>query len=178
MTKDEEDLSEELRKRNGGDNPSQIALEEARLRFQEESERRNSVESKMGTILTVDAIIVSVVGLFENLTFLLIGAMAVALISVIIGIHGLRVRDYHTPGKDIDDYLQYIDDTPQPIRRKLMIAYMTSISGNEHTDDPEKFFKGNRTKNDEKYRNLRLCQYLTLASLGLILLHSALTLFC
>jgi hypothetical protein len=178
MTEEDEDPSEDKNRKNSGDNASQIALEEARLRFQEESERRNSVESKIGTILTVDAIIVSVVGLFQNLTFLLIGAMGIALFSVIIGIHGLRVRDYHTPGKEIDDYLQYIDDTPQPIKRKLTIAYMTSISGNEATADPNKFFKGNRTKNDEKYRNLRVCQYLTLASLGLILLHSALTILC
>ncbi|WP_436347399.1 hypothetical protein [Natronorubrum sp. FCH18a] len=178
MRKDDEDSGEESSEDNDGVNYSQIALEEAQLRFQEESERRNSVESKIGTILTVDAIIVSIVGLFQNLSLLLIGAMLVALFSVIIGIHGLRVQDYHTPGKDIDNYLQYIDDPPQPIRRNLMIAYMTAISGNEHTDDPKKFFKGNRTKNDEKYRNLRLCQYLTVASLVLILLHSALTLLC
>jgi len=157
---------------------SKIALEEARLRFQGESERRNSVESKIGTILTVDAIIVSVVGVFQNLSVLLIGAMTVALLSVIVGIHGLRVQDYHKPGLDIDDYLQYIDDPPKPIRRKLLMSYMTAISGNEETTDPEKFFKGNKTKNDEKYRNLRLCQYLTVISLILILIHSASAVLC
>ncbi|PGF15776.1 hypothetical protein CP556_06370 [Natrinema sp. CBA1119] len=178
MAKDDEDSGEEPSEENDSVNFSEIALEEARLRFQEEAERRNSVESKIGTILTVDAIIVSIVGLFQDLTLLPIGAMSVALVSVIIGIHGLRVQDYHTPGKDIDDYLQYINDSPQSIRRNLMIGYMTSISGNEDTDNPKKFFKGNRTKNDEKYRNLRLCQYLTVVSLALILLHSALTLLC
>ncbi|WP_152424801.1 hypothetical protein [Natronococcus jeotgali] len=157
---------------------SQLTLEEARLRFQEESERRNSVESKIGTILTVDAIIVSVIGLFQNLTLALISAMAVALASVGIGIHGLKVQDYQKPGKDIDDYLQYIDDPPQPIRRNLTMAYMTAISGNEDAVNPEKFFKGNRTKNDEKYRNLFICQVLTVVALGLVLLHSASALFC
>lgn len=176
--KDDGNIDKEPGKSDNGVNPSQIALEEARLRFQGESERRNSVESKIGTILTVDAIIVSVVGLFQNFSLLLIEAMAVGLLSVIIGIHGLRVQDYRTPGKNIDDYLQYINDPPQPIRRELLIAYMTAISGNEDTDSSEKFFKGNRTKNDEKYRNLRFCQYLTIASLGLILLHSVLTLLC
>lgn len=156
---------------------SQLALDEIRLRYQEEAERRNSAETKIGTILTVDAIIVSVTGLFQNLSLLLIAAMVVALLSVILGIHGLRVQDYRTPGKDIDDYLQYIDDPPQPIRRKLTMAYMTSISGNEEADDPEKFFRGNRTKNDEKYDNLRWCQILTVLALGLILLHSGLIVF-
>jgi len=155
---------------------SEIALEEVRLRYQEEAERRNSAEAKIGTILTVDAIIVSVTGLFQNLSLLLIAAMIVALLSVILGIHGLRVQDYTTPGKDIDDYLQYFDYPSQDLRRDLTIAYMTSISGNEEADDPEKYFKGNRTKNDEKYDNLRFCQYLTVSSLVLILLHSGLTL--
>jgi hypothetical protein len=171
MTGDGEDPSEASDNRDGSINPSEIALEEARLRYQEESGRRNSVESKIGTVLTVDAIIVSVVGLFQNLSLLLIGAMAISLLSVIVGVHGLRVRDYHTPGKGIDDYLQYIDDPPMPLRRELTKAYMTVISGNEEADDPEKFFKGNRTKNDEKFRNLRWCQLLTVLSLGLILLH-------
>jgi len=151
---------------------SQLALDEARLRYQEETERRNSVESKIGTILTVDAIIVSVVGLFQNLSWLLVLAMAAALFSVLLGIYGLRVQDYLTPGKDIEDYLQYIDDPPEPARRELLKSYMTSITGNEETDDPELYKKGNRTKNNEKYSLLTWSQYLTAVSLAMVLLHT------
>lgn len=150
----------------------QIALDEARLRYQEETERRNSVESKIGTILTVDAIIVSVVGLFQNLSWLLVLAMAAALFSVLLGIYGLRVQDYLTPGKDVEDYLQYIDDPPEPIQRELLKSYMTSITGNEDTNDPDLYTKGNRTKNDEKFSLLTYSQYLTAGSLALVLLHT------
>lgn len=154
---------------------SQLALDEVRLRYQEEKERRNSVESKIGTILTVDAIIVSIVGLFQNMSWLLVLAMAAALLSVLLGIYGLRVQDYLTPGKDVDDYLQYIDDPPEPARRELLKSYMTSITGNEETDDPELFTKGNRTKNNEKFSILTRSQYLTAASLALVLLHTLLS---
>lgn len=163
---------------SSGGESSEIALEELRLRYQEEAERRNSAESKIGTILTVDAIIVSVTGFFQNLSLLLIAAMIVALLSVILGIHGLRVQDYHTPGNDIDDYLQYFDESSSELRRELAIAYITSISGNEELDqDDEMYKKGNRTKNDEKFNILRWSQILTGAALGLILLHSVHTLF-
>ncbi|WP_142857852.1 hypothetical protein [Salinigranum halophilum] len=154
---------------------SQLALDEIRLRYQEESDRRTAVEAKIGTVLTVDAIIVSIIGIFSNLTLLLLGAMGVAIFSVINGILALRLRDYHTPGKDEDDYLQYIDNPPEQIRRELVKSYLTSIVGNEETDDPELFFKGNRTKNDEKYKKLNQCLRLTGLSLFLVLLHSILS---
>lgn len=115
---------------------SQLALEELRLRYQEEAERRTSVESKIGTVLTVDAIIVSVVSIFSNLNIMHYAAMAVALISVFNGIIALRVRDYHSPGLDIEDYLQYIDNPPEPVRRELVKSYLTVITGNEETCGP------------------------------------------
>lgn len=155
---------------------SQLALEEIRLRYQEESERRTSVESKIGTVLTVDAIIVSVVSIFSNLNIFHYAAMGLALLSVFNGISALWVRDYHSPGLDIEDYLQYIDDPPQPIRRELVKSYLTVITGNEETDDPEMFFKGNRTRNDEKFEKLDLCLKLTAASLTLVILHPLATL--
>lgn len=150
---------------------SQLALEEIRLRYQEEAERRTSVESKIGTVLTVDAIIVSVVSIFSHLNIMHYAAMAVALISVFNGITALWVRDYHSPGLNIEDYLQYIDDPPEPVRRELVKSYLTVITGNEETDDPDMFFKGNRTRNDEKMAKLDQCLKLTAVSLTLILLH-------
>lgn len=155
---------------------SQLALEEIRLRYQEESDRRTSVESKIGTVLTVDAIIVSVVSIFSSLNIMHYAAMAVALISVVNGISALWVRDYHRPGLDEEDYLQYIDDPPEPVRRELVKSYLTVITGNEETDDPEMFFKGNRTRNDEKLKKLDQCLKLTAVSLALVILHPVPTL--
>jgi hypothetical protein len=166
---DEEDGSSDV-------NLSQLALEEIRLRYQEESDRRTSVESKIGTVLTVDAIIVSVVSIFSSLNIMHYAAMAVALISVVNGISALWVRDYHRPGLDEEDYLQYIDNPPEPVRRELVKSYLTVITGNEETDDPEMFFKGNRTRNDEKLKKLDQCLKLTAVSLALVILHPVPTL--
>ncbi len=98
--------------------------------------------------------------------------MGLALISVINGIFALWVRDYHSPGLDIEDYLQYIDNPPEPIRRELVKSYLTVITGNEETDDPEMFFEGNRTKNDKKIDKLDQYLKLTFGSLISILLQS------
>lgn len=170
MTEDE--VSDEEDDSSHGDvDLSQLALEEIRLRYQEEADRRTSVESKIGTVLTVDAIIVSVVSIFSDLNIMHYAAMAVALISVFNGISALWVRDYHSPGLNVEDYLQYIDDPPQPVRRELVKSYLTVITGNEETDDPEMFFKGNRTRNDEKFEKLDQCLKLTAVSLTLVILH-------
>ena len=155
---------------------SQLALEEIRLRYQEEADRRTAVESKIGTVLTVDAIIVSVVSIFSTLNILHYAAIGVALLSVFNGISALWVRDYHSPGLDIENYLQYTDDPPKPVRRELVKSYLTVITGNEETDDPEMFFKGNQTRNDEKLKKLDQCLKLTAASLTLVILHPVATL--
>lgn len=155
---------------------SQLALEEIRLRYQEESDRRTSIESKIGAVLTVDAIVLSVVGIFSNLNLLHYLAMGLALVSVFNGISALWVRDYHSPGLNIEDYLQYIDDPPQPVRRELVKSYLTVITGNEEADDPKKYFKGNRTQNDEKLEKLDQCLKLTAGSLSLVLLQPIMSL--
>lgn len=155
----------------------QLTLEEIRLRYQEEDQRRTAVEAKIGTVLTVDAIIISVTGVFSNINFILGTAIVLALLSVYIGIRALWVRDYSNPGRDIEDYLRYIDQPRDKVQRKMVIDYITAITGNEETDDPELYQKGNRTKNDEKFDMLDKCLKLTLSSLGCVLLHPITALF-
>lgn len=147
-----------------------IALEEIRQRFEEEANRRRAIESKIGTVLTVNAIIISVVSIFSELTLFPYVSMLLALTSVIVGLFGLSVRDYHNPGKEIEDYLQYIDSPPDRLKRELVKSYLTAITGNEEADDPEKYFKGNRTKNDEKIEKLDLGLKLTVGALVVLLL--------
>jgi len=147
-----------------------ISLAEIRLRYQEEETRRTATESKIGIVLTVNAIIISVISVFSNLNAFHYVAMGLALLSVGIGILALWVRDYHQPGKETGDYLQYIDDPPANLQRELVKSYITVITGNEETDDPEKYFKGNETLNDEKIGKLDWCLKLTIGSLVFILL--------
>lgn len=175
------DVNEEGKESSGGVNEEvdlhQLTLEEIRLRYQEEEQRRTAVEAKISTVLTVDAIIVSVTGVFSDINFIFGTAIVLALLSVYIGIRALWVRDYSNPGRDIEDYLRYIDQPRDKVQRKIVIDYITAIAGNEANDDPELYQKGNRTKNDEKFDMLDKCLKLTLFSLGCVLLHSITALF-
>lgn len=152
-----------------------ISLAEIRLRYQEEENRRTATEAKIGIVLTVNAIIISVISVFSDLNVLHYVAMGLALASVIIGILALWVRDYHQPGKETEDHLQYIDDPPANFKRELIKSYITVITGNEETDDPEKYFKGNETLNDDKIAKLDWSLRLTIGSLLCILLAAALS---
>lgn len=89
-----------------------LTLEEARRRYDDEESRRYGVERKIGTIITVNALIISIVGIFSSLGIFAL-CMVAALCSVAIGLWTLRTRDYNRPGKSIDDFLQYSDMTEQ-----------------------------------------------------------------
>jgi len=97
-----------------------ITLEEARRRYNDEETRRSGVESKIGTIITVDALIISIVGIFSDVGLYAILSMVAALFSVGLGLWTLRTRDYNRPGKPIDDFLQYGDMTKAAQRKQLL----------------------------------------------------------
>lgn len=147
----------------------QLTLEQARLRYEDEEMRRRAVEGKIGVIITVDALIISVGGIFtERGAFVLLG-MIVALLSVAIGLWALRTRNYYRPGKDIDDFIQYEDLDDEVQRKQLLLDYIVALDGNEGAVDPEERTVGNRKKNDRKYRLFDYCVILTGLALAMIL---------
>jgi hypothetical protein len=146
-----------------------LTLEEARRRYDDEESRRYGVESKIGTIITVDALIISIVGIFSSLGIFAILSMVTALCSVAIGLWTLRTRDYNRPGKSIDDFLQYGDMTEAAQRKQLLFDYIVALDGNEDAEDPADRKVGNRKRNDRKYTYFDVCVLLTGVSLTLIL---------
>jgi len=159
-TDEDDDASEPIR---------DLTLEEARRRYDDEESRRYGVESKIGTIITVDALIISIVGIFSSLGPFAILSMATALCSVGIGLWTLRTRDYNRPGKPIDDFLQYGDMTESAQRKQLLFDYIVALDGNENAENPENREVGNRKRNDKKYTYFDICVLLTGISLALIL---------
>jgi len=146
-----------------------ITLEEARRRYDDEEIRRSGVESKIGTIITVDALIISIVGIFSDVGLYAILSMAAALLSVGLGLWTLRTRDYNRPGKPIDDFLQYGDMTEAAQRKQLLFDYIVALDGNENAENSEDREVGNRKRNDTKYTYFDICVLLTSVSLALIL---------
>jgi hypothetical protein len=146
-----------------------ITLEEARRRYDDEEARRYGVEGKIGTIITVDALIISIVGIFSDVGPYAILSMVAALLSVGLGLWTLRTRDYNRPGKPIDDFLQYGDMTAAAQRKQVLFDYIVALDGNETAENPEVREVGNKKRNDTKYTYFDICVLLTGVSLALIL---------
>lgn len=148
-----------------------LTLDEARQRFNREEERRRSVESKIATVITVDALVISIVGVYSPLNDSLRLSMIVALISAGVGLWALRSRHYVRPGKDIDDFRQYDNLTEDEQRKKLLIDYIVAIDGNENAANPRDRITGNRKRHDNKYLLFDICTLLTGGALLLIIVN-------
>jgi hypothetical protein len=142
----------------------ELTLEEARRRYDDEKARRSAVESKIGTVVTIDALIIAVVGVFSDIGWVLGVAIVLALLSAGIGLWALRTRNYERPGKDIDDFHEYAGMTIEEQQRQLLTDYIVAIDGD--MDEIE----GNHAHTDEKYNKYDVCVLLTGISFGIILL--------
>ncbi|WP_394743098.1 hypothetical protein [Natronococcus roseus] len=149
----------------------ELTLEQARLRYQDEENRRSAVEGKIGTIITVDALIISIGSLFTERGLFILLSMGLALLSVGVGLWTIRTRDYNQPGKSIDDFLQYEDLPVENQRKQLLFDYILAIEGNKGAEDPEERKLGNKMKNDRKYLYFDVCVGLTGLALALILVN-------
>jgi len=109
------------------------------------------------------------VALFSDFGLVLYAAMVFALLSVLIGMNGLWVRDYNIPGKEIEDFLQHTYESPEKLRHTLVISYIDALTENENIDADRPL--GNKSKNDQKLECLRASLKLTSVGLLLILLH-------
>lgn len=139
----------------------ELTLEEARRRYDDEERRRTNVENKISTVVTIDALIVSITGVFRqqmNLSFeLLFLVVLPALISAGIGLWVLRAKSYGRPGKKIEDFHEYSGMKHEQQVEKQLLDYEVATSNN-------------RRLTDEKYLYFDLCILLTAISLLLILI--------
>lgn len=147
-----------------------LTIEEARRRYDNEEARRTSVESKIGTIITIDALIISLVSVFPSEEILTTAGIILALVSVILGLWAFRKREYNRPGKSLGDFLQYGDISIEEQRKQILFDYIVAVEGNEEAGSEEEKVTGNRDKNDAKYRHFHVCSLLTGVSLLLLLI--------
>lgn len=109
----------------------ELTLEEARRRYDNEEARRDSVESKIGTVVTVDALIISFGGLFSDLhVFLILVVTFPAVVSAGLGLYGIRSRKYGKPGYDIVDFHEYQDMQETQQREQFLLAYEVTTDDN------------------------------------------------
>lgn len=138
----------------------ELTLKEARQRYDDEERRRANVENKIGTVVTIDALIVALTGIFSQQVNLsqqsVILAVLPAMISAAIGLWVLRTRDYGRPGNKIEDFHEHAGMTHKDQVEKHLLDYEVATSNN-------------RRLTNRKYSNLDICVLLTSLSLVLLL---------
>ncbi|WP_137284198.1 hypothetical protein [Halorussus salinisoli] len=135
-----------------------LTLEEARRRYENEEQRRDAVESKIGTVVTVDALIISFGGLFSDLNSLLVLAVLLpAILSAGIGLFGIRSQKYGKPGLDIEDFHEYSKMGETEQKEHFLLAYEVATGDNEDL-------------NSTKFKVFNYCVGYTFLSLVLVLL--------
>lgn len=137
----------------------ELTLEEARRKYDDEEGRREAVENKISTVVTVDALLISFGALVNQgiHPLLLFLVLLPALASAGYGLFTIRSRDYDRPGKDIVDFHDYqvFDDVAEQRERHLL--------------DYEVTVDSNRDQNETKYTAFNRCIVLTFVSLVLLL---------
>jgi len=89
------------------------------------------VESKIGTVVTVNALIISFGGLFSSLnTLLVLSVLFPAVLSAGMGLYGIRSRIYGKPGYDIEDFHDYAEMDVPGQREHFLLSYEVTTGNN------------------------------------------------
>lgn len=109
----------------------ELTLEEARRRYDNEEARRDTVEGKIGTVVTVNALIISFGGLFSSLnTILVLSVLFPAVLSAGMGLYGIRSRIYGKPGYDIEDFHDYAEMDVAEQQEHFLLSYEVTTGKN------------------------------------------------
>lgn len=108
-----------------------LALKEVRRRYEDEEDRRSTVETKTGILISIDAIIISVVALFNGIgsrfTTTVIG---LAIGSAIIGLYILWPRNYERPGPNIGDIFGESQRDKHDFEKQFNNDYRAAVTTN------------------------------------------------
>ncbi|WP_306056998.1 hypothetical protein [Natronococcus wangiae] len=132
-------------------------LEEMRFRYNDEEDRKRSIGTKIGIVLTVNAIIISYVITIRELSALSKTViLLLAFASAASCLYALRPRRYSRPGESIDDLPYEAFQEPHEFDEQFIWDYHKAV-------------KENTSVNNSLLCNFNLSFYLTLFS-GIVLL--------
>ena len=114
-----------------------LALDEIRRRYDDEEQRRSSVDNKSIGLGSLDAVIISVMsissdtqtGLFTVLVLLLLT------ISIILALVNIRRQTYHRPFSQTGHIYAYADDPAPEFNSQVLNLYIICVSKNEKIND-------------------------------------------
>jgi hypothetical protein len=135
-----------------------LALEEARNRYSDEEDRRRTIETKIGILVSVDAIIISLIFSFDSIeTLPTVLTITLALASILFGLYILWPRQYQCPGGDIEDIFADAGREKADFEKQFLNDYRKAITSNSK-------------ENDGRYRIFKICSVLTFLSVLVIFL--------
>jgi len=134
-------------------------LTEARRRYDNEEQRRDGIENKVGIVVTANVLLISL-GSYYITKLISAVALLPALLSALLGIYVVRPSGYKNPLKPAEEYYSYASEDPDAFHDRLLLSYISAIRFNSHL-------------NQIKVHLLNICTALTFVSLVLIVLSPA-----
>jgi hypothetical protein len=133
-----------------------VALEEVRESYGVEQSRKSNIEVKIGGLIAVNALLISVISAIGTLGFLTSVIVSLpALVSTGLGLLALRSREYAKPGPEPNDIFGYARRDKANSRKDFIQNYRQAI-------------KQSHLRNNERMETLTTCFWLTGASFVLV----------
>lgn len=135
-----------------------LTLEEIRQNYLTEQDRKSNIEVRIGAIVGIDALLVSLVGVFGEMHWLVrTSILILALAAGGFGLAAFNSREYRKPGPEPDDVFGYARKDNAEALRSYIQNYRRAINHNN-------------AKNNERMDTLDLCFQLTAAAFIVLLL--------
>jgi len=126
-----------------------VALKEVRESYDIEQSRKSNIEVKIGGIVAVNALLISMITVVNTMEFPTSVIVSLpALVSTGLGLLALRSREYAKPGPEPDDIFGYARLDKSNSQKDFIQNYRQAI-------------KQNYQKNNERMRTLTICFWLT-----------------
>lgn len=133
-----------------------VALEEIRESYDVEQSRKSNIEVKIGGVIAVNALLISVITAVDTVGFPTTVIVSLpALVSTGLGLLALRSREYAKPGPEPDEIFGYARREKPNSRKDFIQNYRQAI-------------KQNHRRNNERMGTLTRCFWLTGATFVLI----------
>lgn len=135
-----------------------LALKEVRQDYLTEQDRKSNIEVRIGTIIGVNALLVSLVGVFGEMHWFVQGSILIpALAAGGFGLAAFNSREYRKPGPEPDDVFGYARKDGAEALKSYIQNYRRAINHNS-------------ARNDERMDTLDRCFQLTAAAFVVLLL--------
>ncbi|MFP9062571.1 hypothetical protein ACLI4R_18920 [Natrialbaceae archaeon A-chndr2] len=136
-----------------------LTLQESRNLYEDEEDRRRTAETKIGILISLNAIVISIVASIEGIDgWWAISVIATALTSAAVGLYILWPQEYQRPGPDdINDIFADAQREQDDFQKQFINDYRAAISTNQD-------------ENDVRFTIFKICAALTFISIFVIFL--------